>query len=73
LPSHHTYSAKLAWLLAVTAGIALLAGGTAWPLRIAAVAASLANLESTIVTLMSTKWRADVPTAWHAIRRDQHE
>jgi CDP-diacylglycerol--glycerol-3-phosphate 3-phosphatidyltransferase len=73
LPSHHSYSAKLAWLLAVTAGVAILAGGMVWPLRIATVAVSLANLESTIVTLVSTKWRADVPSAWHAIRRDQHD
>jgi hypothetical protein len=61
----------LAWLLAVTAGAALLAGGTVWPLRIATVAVSLANLESTIVTVVSKKWLADVPTAWHAIQRDQ--
>jgi CDP-diacylglycerol--glycerol-3-phosphate 3-phosphatidyltransferase len=73
LPSHHTYSAKLAWLLAVTAGAALLASGAVWPLRIATVAVSLANLESTIITIVSKKWRADVPTVWHAIRRDQHE
>jgi CDP-diacylglycerol--glycerol-3-phosphate 3-phosphatidyltransferase len=71
LPSHHTYSAKLAWLLAVTAGAALLASGTVWPLRIATVAVSLANLESTIVTVVSKQWLADVPSVWHAIRRNQ--
>lgn len=73
LPSHHTYSAKLAWLLAVTAGVTLLASGMVWPLRMATIAVSLANLESTFVTLVSRKWQADVPTAWHAMRRRQHD
>jgi cardiolipin synthase (CMP-forming) len=69
LPSHHTYSAKLAWLLAVGAGASLLVGWTIWPLRVAAIAVSLANLESSLITLVSRQWTADVPTVWHSNRR----
>jgi CDP-diacylglycerol--glycerol-3-phosphate 3-phosphatidyltransferase len=69
LPSHHTYSAKMAWLLTVIAGASLLADWSIWPLRVAMVAASLANLESTLITIVSKQWKADVPTAWHATRR----
>jgi CDP-diacylglycerol--glycerol-3-phosphate 3-phosphatidyltransferase len=70
LPSHHTYSAKLAWLLTVIAGASLLVDWAIWPLRVAAVAISLANLESTLVTFVSKQWMADVPTVWHATRRN---
>jgi cardiolipin synthase (CMP-forming) len=69
LPSHHAYSAKLAWLLTVIAAVFLLTDWAIWPLRVAMIVASLANLESSLITLVSKTWEADVPTAWHAIRR----
>jgi CDP-diacylglycerol--glycerol-3-phosphate 3-phosphatidyltransferase len=69
LPSHHARSAKAAWLVSVAAGVALLSDWAVWPLRAAAVAVSLANLESTAITLLTNRWQADVPTVWHVIRR----
>ncbi len=68
LPSHHTYSAKTAWMVTVLSAVALLSGWAIWPVRAAAVAVSLANLESTSITLLSNHWQADVPTIWHATR-----
>ena len=69
LPSHHTYSAKIAWLLTVAAAVALLSGWASWPLRVAAVAVALGNLESVSITLLSDRWQVDVPTVWRVIRQ----
>jgi CDP-diacylglycerol--glycerol-3-phosphate 3-phosphatidyltransferase len=69
LPSHHTYSAKTAWLITVAAAVALMSGWASWPLRVAAVAVALGNLESTSITLLSDRWQADVPTVWRVIRQ----
>ncbi len=69
LPSHHTYSAKTAWMLTVTAAAVLLMGWASWPLRVAAVAVALANLESAAITLLSDRWQADVPTVWRVLRK----
>jgi cardiolipin synthase (CMP-forming) len=69
LPSHHTYSAKIAWLLTVAAAVALLSGLASWPLRLSAIAVALANLESASITLLSNRWRADVPGVWRILRQ----
>ncbi len=50
LPSYHTRSAKIAWLLVAIAAATLLVGGPAWPLRLAMVAVMVANLESGLLT-----------------------
>jgi cardiolipin synthase (CMP-forming) len=71
LPSHHTYSAKVAWLLTVLAAVALLSGWATWPLRVSAVAVALANLESASITLLSSRWRVDVPGVWQVLRESQ--
>jgi cardiolipin synthase (CMP-forming) len=71
LPSHHTYSAKIAWLLTVLAAVALLSESAIWPLRVSAVAVALANLESALITLLSDRWRADVPGVWQILRASQ--
>jgi cardiolipin synthase len=68
LPSHHTYSAKSAWMVTVLSAVALLSGWATWPAALAAVAVSLANLESTAITLLSDEWQADVATVWRARR-----
>jgi cardiolipin synthase (CMP-forming) len=69
LPSHHAYSAKMAWLLTVMAAVFLLTSWAIWPLCVAMIAVSVANLESALITLLSDQWRADVPTVLHAMRR----
>lgn len=69
LPSHHAYSAKLAWAVATVAAVSLLTDWSAIPLRIAAAAVLIANLESTLISLLSDRWQADVPSVWHAWRQ----
>ncbi|MEX0867307.1 MAG: CDP-alcohol phosphatidyltransferase family protein, partial [Pirellulales bacterium] len=64
-PSYHAYSAKLAWLATVLAAVALLAewaDPAAWPLRVAMAVVTAANIESLLITLISTEYRVDVPS-----------
>ncbi|MEX1224230.1 MAG: phosphatidylglycerophosphate synthase, partial [Pirellulales bacterium] len=71
-PSYHAYSAKLAWLATVLAAVALLAelaDPAAWPLRVAMAVVTAANIESLLITLISTEYRVDVPSLWHALNQ----
>ena len=56
-------------MVTVLSAVALLSGWAAWPVPLAAAAVSLANLESTAITLFSSEWRADVATVWRIKRR----
>ncbi|MDX1566853.1 MAG: CDP-alcohol phosphatidyltransferase family protein [Longimicrobiales bacterium] len=60
LPSYHAWSAKLSWLLAVLAAVALLAFDRIWPVRVAAMAVTLANVEAIALTLRLDRPRSDV-------------
>lgn len=62
LPSYHAWTAKASWLLAVLAALALLLLGWVWPVRVAAVAVTIANLEASALTLRLTRARSDVPS-----------
>lgn len=68
MPSYHTRAAKTCWLLVSIAAISLFAGWSVWPLRIAAIAVVLSNLEATAITSVLPKWRADVTSIYHAWR-----
>lgn len=68
MPSYHTRAAKTCWLLTSIAAIALFAGWSVWPLRIAAIAVALTNLEATAITGVLPEWRADVTSIYHAWR-----
>ncbi len=63
-PSYHTRSAKLSWgfMMAGVAGIAW--AWSPWPLRIGLVSVTLANVESLVITLRSSRWRNDVIGFW---------
>jgi CDP-diacylglycerol--glycerol-3-phosphate 3-phosphatidyltransferase len=65
VPSYHTYGAKLTQWIALIAGICLILGWSVWPLRFAAVAVTLTNLEATAITCVLSEWRADVLTVFH--------
>jgi CDP-diacylglycerol--glycerol-3-phosphate 3-phosphatidyltransferase len=68
LPSYHTRSAKTCWLLTSIAAISLFSGWSLWPLRIAATAVALTNLEAIAITNVLPKWRADVTSIYHVWR-----
>jgi CDP-diacylglycerol--glycerol-3-phosphate 3-phosphatidyltransferase len=64
-PSYHTYAAKAAYGIALVAGVSLLMNWSVWPLRVAAISVTLANLESTAITCVLKQWQADVLTLGH--------
>ena len=67
-PSYHTRAAKTCWLLVGIAVFALFGHGAVGPLRLAAGAVVLANVESLLITRVLPRWRADVPSLYHALR-----
>ncbi len=67
-PSYHTRAAKTSWFLAAVAVIALFTDWALWPLRIAAVAVMLTNIEAIAITIVSPNWRADVTSIYDAWR-----
>jgi len=71
-PSYHTRAAKTSWLLTAVAVIALFTDWSIWPLRIAALAVTLTNLEALAITAISPQWRADVTSIYHAWRDNRH-
>ncbi len=70
LPSYHTWSAKVSHLVVVLAGLLVVLLGWGWPLRVAALAALVTNLESLLITHSLSVWQADVPSLL-ALRRLQ--
>ena len=72
-PSYHTRGAKTCWFLASVAAVALFAGWSAWPIRIAAMGVTATNIEAIAISLMLKKPRVNVPSIYHAwkIRHDQ--
>lgn len=69
VPSYHTWAAKKSQGLVLLAGVAIVLAWAVWPLRIAALAVTLTNIEATLMTLVLPRWRADVPSLWTALRR----
>lgn len=67
-PSYHTRAAKTSWFLTGLAVIALFVEWALWPLRVAAVAVTLTNIEAIFITIISPAWRADVTSVYHAWR-----
>ena len=67
-PSYHTRAAKTSWFLTAVAVIALFLDWAVWPLRVAAAAVTITNIEAFAITIISPKWRADVTSIFHVIR-----
>ncbi len=72
-PSYHTRAAKTSWLLTAVAVVALFVDWSLWPLRIAALAVTLTNLEALAITAISPTWRSDVISVYHAFRDYRNE
>jgi len=67
-PSYHTRAAKISWFLVAVAVVCLFEGWTVWPIRVAAAAVILTNLEALLITILSTRWRADLESVVHVLR-----
>ena len=65
-PAYHTRAAKTCWLLASVASIALFAGWSTWPIRVAAIAVAATNLEAVAITLVLRSPQVDLPSIYHA-------
>jgi len=72
-PSYHTRAAKTSWFLTAVAVIALFTDWSVWPLRIAALAVTLTNLEALAITAISAQWRTDVTSIYHAWRDNSQD
>ena len=70
LPSYHTWAAKGVWLLVGAGTICLLADLSVWPFRIAMVCVTIANVEAICITAVLSQCKVDVPTLWHARRKE---
>jgi CDP-diacylglycerol--glycerol-3-phosphate 3-phosphatidyltransferase len=67
-PSYHTRAAKTSWFLIFVAVIALFSDWALWPLRVAAVAVTITNIEAVLITIISPAWCTDVTSVFHAWR-----
>lgn len=68
LTSYHTWGAKLSAVLLGISAPLLFAGGPAWPFRLSTVVLALAELEEIAITINLPRWRANVPSLYHALR-----
>lgn len=65
IPSYHTYAAKKTQWIALAAGVILILGWSAWPMRICVIALVLTNVEAMAITYVLKEWKADVLTLFH--------
>jgi CDP-diacylglycerol--glycerol-3-phosphate 3-phosphatidyltransferase len=70
-PNHHTRLAKISWGLMLVGAVAFIGAWSLWPLRAAFVGATLASVQSMLITRILPEWRPDVPSlsAARVIRR----
>jgi len=68
LPSYHTRAAKISWFVVLIAVLALTLDWSIWPLRIAAMAVFVTNLEALLITVVLSTKQNDVPSIFHAAR-----
>lgn len=69
LPSYHTRSAKFSWLLTFFGVTALCFQWNIWPVRIAALGVTLANIEAILITFVLQNPADDVKSLWEARAR----
>ena len=67
-PSYHTRVAKTSWFLITVGAVCLFLDWPLWPLRIALVLGTIANVEAILITIVSPTWRTDVTSIYHAWR-----
>ena len=68
LPSYHTWGAKMSAVLMGISVVFLFAGWSSWPFRISSPIVLLAGLENVAITAILSRWRANVPSLYHAMK-----
>lgn len=71
MPSYHTLAAKASYFLVIGATAALLVLDLVWPVRVAAAAAALTNLESVVITLVLDTPRSDVVSLFGVLEEER--
>lgn len=72
-PSYHAWLAKISWLAAAIGFVALFAGWSEWPVRVAAALVTIGNLEGVAITLILPRRETDVPSVFHALQLKRRE
>lgn len=70
LPTYHTWGIKIAAAAIGSMGTLMLAGGPAWPFRLAVGVGILASLEQMAITLVLSEHHPNVRTLWHVLRQN---
>jgi phosphatidylserine synthase len=70
-PSYHTWSIKAANVVLSVGFFVLISTGDPWLFRAGCVLLVLSALEDIAITLVSSTYRHDVPTLWHARRLER--
>jgi cardiolipin synthase len=73
LTSYHTFGARLAAVLLSLGFLIVLATGIRWPFLIATVVLLVSAIDEMIITSLLSVWRANVPSAWHAVQMVANE
>jgi CDP-diacylglycerol--glycerol-3-phosphate 3-phosphatidyltransferase len=68
LTSYHTWSVKIAVLVAVVSYVVTFSDWARWPLYVAATVAVIAAVEEIAITLVMRHEHADVRSVWHALK-----
>lgn len=67
LTSYHTRGAKLSAALLSGSTLLLLMGGPSWPFRLSTMVLVAAALEEIAITVILTRWQADIPSLIQAL------
>ncbi|MDP2497546.1 MAG: CDP-alcohol phosphatidyltransferase family protein [Candidatus Palauibacterales bacterium] len=71
MPSYHTLSARASYFLVIGATAGLLALDLVWPIRVAAGAVAVTNLEAVAITLVLEAPRSDLASVLTALDEDR--
>lgn len=71
MPSYHTRSAKISWLLVMIAAPFFFLGWSLWPLRVMAIGITIANIEAIALTLLLSEPKADVRSVLDVVRAEK--
>lgn len=64
MPTYHQWTAKVSGPITLLATLAVLLLGEAWPVRVAAAAVTLGNLEGALITSRLAEPRTDIPSVF---------
>jgi CDP-diacylglycerol--glycerol-3-phosphate 3-phosphatidyltransferase len=71
LTSYHSWLSKAAAVVGAVVAVALFAGAPGWWVRVATPLIGLSLVEEMLITALLPRWRADVPSVFHALRLER--